>query len=93
MKKITALLGALLLGILLTAASCDETKPRDLDAYKCGDAQRDEDQREDDPDAIRTAGCLELFDETDADDDEEGDCVLRVERDPDDPSTAAVVEC
>ncbi len=78
MKRIG--LGALALVLALAgfATACgDDDPPRDLDAYVCGDAQRDEGDREDDPRDVANAACLEVWDETDADDDDPGECLVR----------------
>lgn len=63
------------------AGACgNDPPPRDLDAYICGDAAKPEDQRETDPDVIAASDCIEVYDETDADDGEEGTFVGRYEK-------------
>lgn len=78
-RTLAAIFAALL--VVGGAAACTKPAPPpvDMDAYKCGDAARDEEDRETDVDDIVNGGCIDLFDETNADDDEVGTCVARIE--------------
>jgi len=78
--RFASLLVAVLALTGVLAACSDEPEPRDLDAYVCGDAQLAEDDRESDPQAVREADCIEVYDETDADEGEVGELVGRFER-------------
>jgi hypothetical protein len=73
-------IGAACIAAFLVAAfsGCGESDPpRDLDAYVCGDAEKAEEDRETDPNVIASADCIEVYDETNADDGEVGEFVGR----------------